>query len=152
MQELAIAPKPTHTFRIIARALAGLNIVFCLVGLLLELVVVIDFLRRGSDTGVHSNVTFWILTTISTSLLFSLLVGSIYFIGLRRRGLAICLSIFSMQLMYGILLMLMPTNLLERGRGWVGMAVTFDTVLYYPLIGLCGTLFLLRKSNQIEWK
>ena len=119
MEALAIPSNTNQRYKGAVRFFGALNTLFCSIGFFLELLILIDFWRRG-EPGI---AIFYPATAISVTLLATLLAGSVYLVRLRRRGLAICAYTFVAELFYGFLLILAPTALEKVfGKQWVWWA------------------------------
>jgi hypothetical protein len=163
MQEVIGVSTNAGSYRSALRLFGGLNIAFCLIGLIGEVRMLVGFIYVGSSMiGISSTVPFYSVTVVSVILLSALLVGSVDLIRLRRRGLAICGFAFIAELLYGFVLLVGWGHLSHEtsppsqsftaalALGNAGMAP--QLVLFYPLIGLGAVLFFAHKSKQIQWR
>jgi hypothetical protein len=165
MQEAIGLSTTTGKYRFIVRLFGGLNLVLCLIGLLLEPLMLIGFLRGRSVLGVSPTTPFYVVTAVSVGLLSALLMGSIYLIRLQRRGLAICAFAFLAELVYGFVLTVGWLHLTRETAALSALEKSFQAAIdmgnlgmtpqlyiVYPIIGLSAALFLARKSKQIQWR
>jgi hypothetical protein len=163
MQEAIGVSTNAGSYRSALRLFGGLNIAFCLIGLIVEAGMLIGFIHGGSSIiGVFLTIPLYSVTIVSVILLSALLAGSVDLIRPRRRGLAICGFAFIAELLYGFALLVgwghlsHETSPLSQSftaafaLGNVGMDP--QLVLFYPLIGLGAVFFFAHKSKQIQWR